>query len=89
MIYFGENQLYHSSFDISWANVLTEGLKDRLHVSLFLITKPISPHTVRWSKTVMDAQDWTGFYAVDFRFQVLESGFPVSGIIDTRIPDFY
>ena len=27
--------------------------------------------------------------AVDFRFQVLEFAFPISGIIESRIPEFY
>ena len=68
--------------------------------SLILITKSISPHTrnswvsahtVRWSKTVLDTQKyWTGFYAVDFRFQVAEfRSFikPKLGILKLRTPD--
>ena len=39
--------------------------------------------------TVLDTQDWTGFYAVDFRFQVVDSEFQVSGIIESRIRDCF
>lgn len=79
MIYFGENQLGHSSFGIiSWKKVLNKGLTDRLDISLFLITGFISPMILRKvliQLTVLDTQHWTEFYAVDFRFQVLHSEF--------------
>ena len=70
---------------------MNEGLTDRLDISLFLITGFISPMILRKAiqLTVLDTQDWTGFYAMDFRFQVLDSEFHVSGIIESRIPDCF